>query len=88
MARLTEARLRILSYMEQTGCQISRFGNSSGWTDCAFQWPVSTLTLDALIENAQIERSPQQRSNQTVSYRLTEGGRRDLMAALTNRAGT
>lgn len=88
MAGITEARARILSYMEQTGCEVVRFGNSSGWTSCDFQWPVSTLTLDALIKNEQIERSPRQGSNQTVSYRISDGGRRALMKALTNRART
>lgn len=72
--KLTEARERTLRYMVDTGCEVMRFGNSTGWTCDVYQWPISTLTFEALLAERLIAVSPLG-GNQHLRYRITEAGR-------------
>lgn len=72
--KLTEARERTLRYMADTGCEVMRFGNSTGWTCDVYQWPVSTLTFNVLIAERLVAVSPSS-GNEHLRYRITEAGR-------------
>lgn len=75
--KLTEARQRTLRYMADTGCEVIRFGNSTGWTCDVYQWPISTLSFEALLAERLIAVSPSS-GNEHLRYRITDAGRRAL----------
>lgn len=78
MAKLSEARARVLGYMVLTGCNIARYGNTTGWTSDDFQWPIASATFDALIERNHVQLAAGQMSNSTLSYEIAPAGRAAL----------
>lgn len=81
MAELSEARARVLAYMVATGCNISRYGATTGWTCDAFQWPIASSTFEALIDRGHIRLASSQFSNSTLSYEIAPAGRAALASA-------
>lgn len=85
MAKLTEARRRILAYMADTGCMIGGGSYGHGWTCDLYQWPIAGSTIRSLVEAKMIARCRD--SNEVDYHAITEKGRAALVAPRASAQG-
>jgi len=77
MAKLSDAKRRVLRYMVDTGCKLVAYGWSTAYTLDAYCWPVSGQTAGSMVRDGLLARDPS--SNSADVLDVTPAGR----AALT-----